>query len=131
MPRSRLFSETTTGGTVMSIAPLQREEERQKTDAFVGARFEPGAVPPFSFTYDGKPSSAFLGAWQFRQETTRVVDAKTEHQFIYTDPATGLEVRCRCEVFLDFPAVEWVLTFTNGGTADTPIIEDVQALDTT
>jgi len=33
-------------------------------------------------------------------------------------------------VFLDFPAIEWVVTFKNGGTDDTPIIEDVQALDT-
>ena len=29
----------------------------------------------------------------------------------------------------DFPTVEWTLYFKNTGTADTPILEDIQALD--
>jgi len=114
----------------MSVIPLQCEEEREKVDSFLAAHFAPGAVPPFSFIYDGKPSSQFLKDWQFSQETKQLDDTKTEHLFTYTDPRTSLEVCCKCEVFLDFPAVEWVITFKNGGTDDTPIIEDVQALDT-
>ncbi|HUV52543.1 MAG TPA: alpha-galactosidase [Dehalococcoidia bacterium] len=114
----------------MSVTPIQCEEERKKVEAFLAAHFAPGAVPPFSFKYGGKSSSQFLKDWQFRQETKRLDDTKTEHLFTYTDPHTGLQVCCKCEVFLDFPAVEWVVTFKNGGTDDTPIIEDVQALDT-
>jgi alpha-galactosidase len=33
--------------------------------------------------------------------------------------------------FTDFPAQDWVVTFTNGGTSDTPIIEQIEALDWT
>lgn len=33
--------------------------------------------------------------------------------------------------FSDFPAIEWLLYFENTGAADTPIIENVQALDLT
>ena len=33
--------------------------------------------------------------------------------------------------FSDFPAVEWLMYFENTGTEDTPIIEDVQALNLT
>jgi len=109
---------------------MQCKEERGKVEAFLAAHFAPGAVPPFSFKYGGKSSSQFLNDWQFRQETKRLDNTKTEHLFTYTDPHTGLQVCCKCEVFLDFPAVEWVVTFKNGGTDDTPIIEDVQALDT-
>ena len=114
----------------MSVIPLQCEEEREKVEAFLSAHFAPGAVPPFSFKYGGKSSSQFLKDWQFSQETKQLDDTKTEHLFTYTDPQTGLQVCCKCEVFLDFPAIEWVITFKNGGTDDTPIIEDVQALDT-
>ena len=114
----------------MSVTSLQYKEERKKVDSFLAAHFAPGAVPPFSFKYGGQSSSQFLKDWQFNQEIKRRDDTRTEHLFTYTDPHTSLEVRCKCEVFLDFPAVEWVVTFKNGGTGDTPIIEDVQALDT-
>ena len=32
--------------------------------------------------------------------------------------------------FREFPAVEWVLHFTNTGRADTPILEQIRSLDT-
>jgi len=114
----------------MSVTPLQYKEEQEKLESFLAAHFAPGAIPPFSFIYDGKPSSQFLKDWQFSRETKQLDDIKTEHLFTYTDPYTGLQVCCKCEVFLDFPAVEWVITLKNGGTDDTPIIEDIQALDT-
>ena len=47
----------------------------------------------------------------------------------YADPATGLVVRITATLFKDFPAVEWVMHFQNTGGADTPILENVQALD--
>jgi alpha-galactosidase len=40
-----------------------------------------------------------------------------------------LEVRITATLFKDFPAVEWVMHFKNTGGADTPILENVQALD--
>lgn len=50
---------------------------------------------------------------------------------IWTDPATGLKVRWEVRRFADFPAVEWVLYFANTGERDTPIIDDIRALDVT
>ncbi|MCC7261680.1 MAG: alpha-galactosidase [Candidatus Latescibacteria bacterium] len=86
--------------------------------------------PPFSFVYGGRPSSAFLGAWP-RTETTQVVG---EHAFLRTltlsDPETGLEVRAACTVYTDTPGVDWTLHFTNTGGTDTPVLEQVRALDT-
>jgi alpha-galactosidase len=48
-----------------------------------------------------------------------------------TDPETGLEVRAEATVYLDTPSVEWTIYFTNKGEKDTPILEDVKAVDAT
>jgi alpha-galactosidase len=47
----------------------------------------------------------------------------------WTDPATGLVVTAEVFTHSRFPAVEWVLRFENKGAQDTPLIEDVQAMD--
>ena len=47
----------------------------------------------------------------------------------YTDPNTGLVVRCVGVEFADFPAVEWVVYLQNAGKADTPILEGIRAFD--
>lgn len=107
----------------------QSQQERKKVERFFSTHFSAGVLPPFSFTYDGKSSSEFLKDWKFSQETKELDDKKTEHLFTYTDPQTSLKARCVCTVFSEFPAVEWLLTFENSGKDDTPIIEDVQALD--
>ena len=88
-----------------------------------------GATPPFSFVYDGKPSAELLGGWQCRRVSTRLDDARTRIRNVYTDPKTGLELRCEAVQYARFPTVEWTLHFKNTGTADTPILENIQALD--
>ena len=86
--------------------------------------------PPFSFVYDGKPSSSFLKTWKRTIVTQPISDAKTQRTVTYTDPVTGLEVRCVSVEYAEFPTVEWTLHFKNGGDKDTPIIENIRALDT-
>ena len=108
----------------------QYSQEREQLETWMGVNFTVGALPPFSFTYSGKESSELLSHWQLSQETKKIDDVRTEHIFTYTDAYTGLKVCCVCEVFADFPAVEWVVKFSNDGADDTPIIENVQALDT-
>jgi alpha-galactosidase len=92
-------------------------------------RFSAGTPPPFSFKYGGRPSSRFITGWRSQHSAQQLDGSRTEHTFTYTDPQTKLEVRAECLLFSDFPAVEWVLKFTNNGAEDTPIIESVQALD--
>src|ERR1035437_4961407 len=84
---------------------------------------------PFSFTYDGKPSAELLRGWQ-EQHTQRDVDASRQEAVAsFTDPKTGLEVRCVAVTYRDFSTVEWTVYFKNTGTADTPVIAGIQALD--
>jgi alpha-galactosidase len=88
-----------------------------------------GAGPFFSFTYAGKPSAELLKTWQLKR-TSRELDAnRAEHTLVYTDPKTALVVRCVGVEYRDFPTVEWTLYFKNAGDKDTPILENIQALD--
>jgi alpha-galactosidase len=90
-----------------------------------------GATPPFSFIYDGKPSDEVLGAWTFSQSEQKLDKNRTQLTHTYLDPKTGLAMRVVMVQYSDFPTVEWTLYFRNTGQADTPILEGIQALDTT
>jgi len=87
------------------------------------------AAPFFSFTYGGRPSSQLLKTWKVERTSKKLDDARTQRTIVYTDPATGLIVRCVAIEYHDFPTVEWTLHFKNSGAAATPILENIQALD--
>jgi len=56
--------------------------------------------------------------------------SQTEHILTWSDAGTGLQVRCVALEYHDFPTVEWTLYFKNTGTNDTPLLSNIQALDT-
>lgn len=95
--------------------------------------------PPFSFTYGGRPSGELLKEWRVKREVKHIAKgdvtshprggALSEHTLTWSDPKTGLEVRCVGVEYHDFPTVEWTLYFHNPGASDTPILENIQALD--
>jgi alpha-galactosidase len=109
---------------------------------------------PFSFIYDGKPSADLLKGWK-RQDSRRTVGRsvplsagqtpalatppparaalstqdRTEHTLIWTDPGTGMQVRCVAIEYREFPTVEWTVYFKNTGGGDSAVLSDIQALD--
>jgi alpha-galactosidase len=83
--------------------------------------------PPFSLKYDGKTLAEW--AWQPVRSTRQLDAQRTEHTLRYADQPTGLEVRCVALEYHDFPIVEWTVYFKNTGTRDTPILENILALD--
>jgi alpha-galactosidase len=89
-----------------------------------------GPTLPFGFKYGGKDSKDFLGTWQNTDSTGAATDGHIR-TYVYTDPATHLKVTCAVRTFDKYDAVDWVLTFTNEGTADTPILENVEPLQWT
>lgn len=86
--------------------------------------------PHFSFIYGERSSKDFLKTWKSDRVTEALDAARTKEVLVYTDATTGLDVRCEAIVYSDYPAVEWVLYFTNTANEDTPILENIQALDT-
>ncbi len=84
---------------------------------------------PFSFVLDGKPSARFLPGWRHETTTERIDSNRLQRTTIYTDSASNLSVKYRVVEYSDFPALEWTLYFSNTGQNDSPILENVQALD--
>lgn len=86
-------------------------------------------APPFSFVYDGRPSSEFICGWAREQSEEKIGSKQTRHTTRFSDSKTGLVITCKAIAYSDFPAVDWVLELTNNGKSDTPIIEDLQPFD--
>ena len=78
---------------------------------------------PFSFVYGGAASAGLLKDWPISVETGKSAGGKSQRAITYTDPKTGLELRCEVTTYVDSPAVEWVLYATNKGKTDTPLLE--------
>ena len=84
---------------------------------------------PFSFVYDGKASGELLPQWEQKQ-VKQVLPGDREHDITtYRDRRTGLEVTYEMTLYKKLQAVDWVVRLRNGGTADTPIIEDLRSVD--
>ena len=100
--------------------------------AWTETNLKPDASPPpFSFVYDGKPSSEVLKSWKSHVVVNKLDDARRQRVITLTDPNTALELRCVAILYRNFPTVEWTLYFSNTGDHNTPIIEQIQPLDTT
>ena len=107
-----------------SIVPVDNAKQ------WMEQRFAKGVVPPFSFVYGGKKSDGFIRSWQYQSEkisSTKTNEEKYVHT--YSDKSTGLVVKCTVTCFTDFPAVEWVLHFSNTSGKNTPTIEKVSVAD--
>ncbi len=105
-------------------------ESQEWFDRFQAPVTTAAPVPPYSFTFDGRPAAELLATWPATY-AERALDAqRRERTVTQTDPATGLEVRCVAVTYRDFPTVEWTVYFKNNGSGDTPILADIRALDT-
>ncbi len=102
--------------------PLVEARPRQRLAA---------ATPPFSFVYGDRASDELLGGWTFAEQAEPLSGGRVRRTQTYTDPQTGLAVRCVAVEYADYPTVEWTLYFKNTGSADTPILADIRPLDAT
>jgi len=84
---------------------------------------------PFSFQYDGKPSTDVLKRFEARSTEDAIDESRTRRELTFTDPETGLEVRCAAVIYCDFPTVEWTLFFKNKSAKETPILSEIHALN--
>jgi alpha-galactosidase len=119
----------TTSGRVAATAPTA--EELALARRFAAERLagrDPAALP-FSFVYGGKPSAELLAAWQRSEKTEKLDPARTKRTIEFADPQTSLVLRCEAIEYHDFPTVEWTLYFRNTAEKETPILENVLALD--
>jgi alpha-galactosidase len=117
---------------LMAVAPTPEEmtQTRQWAEVrFGGSKAATESEPFLSFRYGGKPSAELLKTWEFKRASRKLDGHRTEHSLLYTDPKTGLVVRCVGIEYSDYPCIEWTLYFKNTGSQDTPILSEIQALD--
>jgi alpha-galactosidase len=114
------------------LRPLPLKAEMALSRAWATASFaraKKGQAPPFSFTYDGKRSNDLLPEWAFKVSAGNRDGNRIRRAQTYSDTATGLQIRVEMIQYEDFPTVEWTAYLKNTGTGDTPILENIQALD--
>jgi alpha-galactosidase len=112
-------------GTITSL----RTKTVLNTGQWVSEHFARGKKPPFSFVYGGKNSDSFITGWKFQSQKLPAAPDKEVSLFTWTDPRSGLAVKCEVTAFKDFQAVEWVLKFVNTSGGNTPLIEKAKVID--
>ena len=119
-----------TGAEKVAPAESPKNEEMKMKHQWVQEHLtDAKAKPPFSFVYDGKASEGLLAGWTKNVEEKKLDANRTEHTMRWTDPKSGLEVRCVAVDYADYSAAEWTVYFKNTGTNNTPILENIQGLD--
>ena len=115
---------STTHGRPLAVAAKAR------MTAWRQAHFtaQPGQVP-FSFLLDGRPASQAMVSWVVVDSGEDHEPGRTRRTLTWRDPATGLQVRCVVVEYEDYPTVEWTVFLRHDGAADSPVIEDLQAVD--
>ncbi len=84
---------------------------------------------PFSFVYGGKSSSDLLPGWEQKLVKQTLPGDRERHVLTYRDSHTGLEIVDEITLYKSLQALDWVLRLRNTGDSDTPIIENLRALD--
>ncbi|MDP4268562.1 MAG: alpha-galactosidase [Bacteroidota bacterium] len=111
--------------THSNVSPEEMAACQQWTDK----EFAQSDALPFSFTYEGISSDKFLAKCKMQFQSKGLSNDRKQEVRIYTDPVSGLEVRCEMVRYADYPAVEWVVYLKNTGKSRTGIIENLQALN--
>jgi alpha-galactosidase len=114
--------------TVFAAAAVSQGAPADEARAWL-KRFDTTARVPFAFTYDGVASAELLPGWKVEHARRDLPAGKSERTVTYTDPKTGLQVRCVAVSYGDYPAVEWTVYLKNTGPADTPLLTGIQALN--
>ncbi len=107
----------TTDGQILTIGESQ-DSQRLPTK------------PIFSFLYKSLPFHQWISDWKVSATAESSDDGVTHHRIVYADPETGLTCTLELKEYKDFSAAEWVVKLRNDGSVDTPLIQNVQAIDT-
>jgi alpha-galactosidase len=115
--------------SIVWAAGTDKPADTRRDDKWLQAFLGPNSHLPFSFVYGRQASGDVVSAWPRKTQSRALGDDRTEHVVTWTDPKTQLQVRLTALSYAGSPVVEWTVYFKNEGKADTPILEDVQAID--
>lgn len=113
-----------------SQVPVKMPQDNNAVKQWIEENFAKDKIPPFSFIYGGRSSDSFIRSWHFSSEKSETGDRRlTEYIFKYSDSRSGLGVKCLLTCYKDYPAVEWVLKFSNTSTRNSKVIEKAAVID--
>ena len=80
-------------------AAIATDQELQVAHAWAAAHITPEAdeaavTAPFSFIYQGTPSSELLPQWKHERKRDKLDPQRTRCTLVWTDPESELQVRC-------------------------------------
>jgi alpha-galactosidase len=84
---------------------------------------------PISFLYGGERITGIPAAWRPSREDRRLDATLVQTVFTGVEPETGLQIRVEVERYADYPVAEWTVWLENTGSAPTPMLSDLLALD--
>ena len=84
---------------------------------------------PFSFRYGDEHSGEVLRRWSFVKNVLSSGSDTITHEFRYTDHVSNMEARVVATRFKHYPVLEWVVYLRNGGSSNSFIFTDIQALN--
>jgi alpha-galactosidase len=90
-----------------------------------------GTDLPISFLFGGRPSSEILARCKRKVDQHQIDVSRRRCTITLTDPQSGLEIRAEAIIYTDVPGVDWTLYFTNRGSGNAPVLEQLRALDAT
>jgi alpha-galactosidase len=82
-----------------------------------------------SFVYGEQHAAQFVRTWKRELVSHTERTGHVDQTLTFSDPATGLRVRCEISEYTNHPALEWVVHFENRGAQETPLLEAVRAVD--
>lgn len=112
-----------------SHLPLTMANDLEKRREWTGWMFSGPSNLPFSFQYDGKKIAGIPLEWNPTVCRRQIDSNVIESVFEGIEPGSGLKVRVECLEYQDYAVIEWVVWLTNTGSAETPLLENVLALD--
>jgi alpha-galactosidase len=92
-------------------------------------RLDQAAQVPLSFRLGGRTSEEFFRTSRREATLSDWADGRRHLTLRCHDAVSGITCRLEAWQFHDFPAVEWIGHFTNDSDRDSPLLEDVRALD--
>jgi alpha-galactosidase len=89
-------------------------------------------TPPFSFNYHGVASSGsnLFSSWSVVRSDTVLDKNRVQHTLTWTNANDPLQIKCVTVEYGDYPVVEWTVYLKNTGMFNTPIMQNIEGLDT-
>lgn len=102
----------------------------QDATAWTERAFSKDVVPPFSFAYDGVSSDKFIRSWKFsKRKFPSEEEGRVSCLYSWTGSKEGIRVDCKVDVYDEFDAVRWVVSFTNIGKDNSKQLSCQRTLD--